>query len=243
MSTNEPYEGIEESEYEFTRNLVAENIERVIENKTNKPAVYEGDAIIANEIKIEVGVIQHAIWQSGTWSQVIMRAMWNLVNKYDGAWQMIYQVNDLRGLLYKISPNADNFEYIPHVVERILPHAHEFDNPDTGKRLDADTLIDTPGLVKKLKVSSRHFHEATLAGDQARREEIIGNIMTKSASDVEATIKTYTNPEIKLPYAVQQNGSEEPLYRVLMNPDNDGWMSKQQFQLFRSALGKLGEEV
>jgi len=218
--------------YQARKNIVSESMPIIVD------ATDPQDAEIERKIRIEIAVFQEADRHSTIMAQVAMRALWEVHSQYDGAYQLVFGVLNLRELIRKVLGSGENLDYTIDIIERVLPHVSKFDDPlseTESKKLDPVEIIETPGLIGKMKAASFHFLDAIENGNEQKQSEIIQTVMTESQLAVRALIRTYNTPKIVIPCRVEEYEEDGEWYYRPTFPR----LTRRQWQVMKAQMGNI----
>lgn len=206
--------------------------------------VYNDLSEEAIEAKQYVVAIRKMIAVKQKLGMAILQAMWHIYKNqlviYMGSNGQEYNQGDFRNWAFEEFADDLSEGYLSKIVAivtKMLPliHSNEIQNnpfilPSTCERVTVDALLEKSSIEKLYLVADIFLRTA----EQAEQENLLDQAMHKSADEVKDYKRTQ-GKWIRLPYREVQNGN---LYTITLTD-----LTYKQVELFRSLLGKSGEQV
>lgn len=151
----------------------------------------EGTELQKEEAQILLEAIYWTDDQQAKFGQIMLRMMWEMRQS------MLYVQLGAENITELIRNNRSSFknpsyaEDMARICDRIFPEVQAlykrntpFLNPDNNEAITVDTLIASPGLIRKLKESSDHYSKLISSDD---KRDLMSAIVTQSSTKLDAT--------------------------------------------------------
>lgn len=203
-----------------------------------------------HEAKVWQDAVKDMIRARGEIGRQIIAALWHVY--YNDMHTLLGEYNTLtdwvRDQLNELDEDAEDADVdrpsrgtildYAMIVERIFPivfQRQNSKNPFTvdGQTVTIDTLINTAGLISKLKMLSSHFVEA----DASMQDAIVKTVMTESRSGVASLRDSLSTKKssIKIPYT--KTHREDGTWEIVMH------LTDEQRTFLEAQLKNIGEEI